>query len=69
MDIYEIEKLGKIVQAERLRQAQENYMLAEIRRERRERRLALWRQRLAAWLGRLPAPGRAARRRPQSEPR
>jgi hypothetical protein len=64
MNPYEIEQVGKIVQAERLQRSMEDYLLAEIRRERR----ALWRQHLAAWLGRLPAPGRA-HRQPQSEPR
>jgi hypothetical protein len=64
MNPYEIEQVGKIVQAERLQRSMEDYLLAEIRRERR----ASWRQRLAAWLERLPAPGRA-HRQPQSEPR
>jgi hypothetical protein len=69
MNPYEIEQVGKLVQAERLLRATEDYLLAEARRERREQRNALWRQRLAAWLERLPASGRARSRKPQSEPR
>jgi len=65
---HDIERLGKIVQAERLRQAELDSLLAQSRREQRSRRYARWRQRLAVWLERLPLPGRAARR-PQSEPR
>jgi hypothetical protein len=66
MNPYELEQVGKIVQAERLQRSMEDYLLAEIRRERRH---ASWGQRLAAWLERLPAPGRVRRQRQQSEPR
>jgi hypothetical protein len=69
MNPYEIGEVSKLVMAERWQQAEQDRLVAEVRREQRARRYALWRQRVAAWLERLPGRGRARPPLPQSEPR
>jgi hypothetical protein len=68
MNPYELGEVSKLKMAERWREAEQDRLVAEVQREARRRRLAMWRQRFAALLERLRAP-RQEPARPQSESR
>jgi hypothetical protein len=68
MNPYELGEVSKLIMTERWRQAEQDRLVAEVQREARRRRLAMWQQRFAALLERLLGP-RQEPARPQSESR